>query len=112
MNNRFIKIVTLAASSVIFVSGCGDNSSFETPNTSGIATNDNVISQKNFTMLFAPVDVQYEDQVNGGFTAVTADISVQIGDNNNQLITGNRTIFFRTEWGLIEESVIAIPTWM
>ncbi|NOQ89098.1 MAG: hypothetical protein GQ550_09260, partial [Gammaproteobacteria bacterium] len=57
MNNRFIRIMTLVASSAIFVSGCGDTSTFETPNTSGTATNDNVISQKNFTILFSPVDV-------------------------------------------------------
>ncbi len=106
MNNRFIKIMALVASSVISVSGCGDTSTFETPNTSGTTTNNNTISQKNFTILFSPVDVQYEDQVNGGFTAVTAEVSVQIGDNNNQLITGNRTIVFRTEWGLIDPSCI------
>ena len=106
MNNRFIKIMALVASSAIFASGCGDTSTFETPNTSGTATNNNVISQKNFTILFSPVDVKYADLVNGGYTAVTAEISVQIGDNNNQLITANRTIFFRTEWGLIEESCI------
>jgi len=108
MNNRFIKIMALVASSAIFASGCGDTSTFQTPNTSDTAVNNNLISQNNFTMLFAPVDVQYQDQINGGFTAVTAEVSVQIGDNNNQLITGERTIIFRTEWGLIDPSCVTV----
>jgi len=105
MNIRFFNIIALIASSALFLAGCSeDNSALETPNTSGTPTNNNVISQKNFTILFSPVSVQYADTVNGGFTAVTSEISVQIGDNNNQLITGSHTVFFRTQWGLIDPS--------
>lgn len=103
MNIRFLTMIMLLTSSSLFLTGCSeDNSSFETPNTSGTQTNNNPISQKNFTLLFNPVSVAYVDLINGGFTAATAEISVQIGDNNNQLITGERTIHFRTEWGLID----------
>ena len=104
MNNRFIKIMALVASSAIFVSGCGDTSTFETPNTSTTPTNNNLISQNNFTILFSPVNPAFVDPTTGDYTAVTADVSVQIGDNNNQLITGGRVINFRTEWGLIDPS--------
>jgi hypothetical protein len=105
MNNRFLIIAPLLASSSFFLAGCSeDNSSFETPNTSGTPTNDNLISQNNFTILADPVDPGYLDPATGNYTAVTSVISVQIGDNNNQLITGPRLIQFRTEWGLIDPS--------
>jgi len=106
MNNRFIKTIPLIAGSAIFVSGCGDNSSFETPNTSETPTNNNLISQNNFTILFSPVNPDFLDPETGALKAVTSEVSVQIGDNNNQLITGAHTIFFRTEWGLIDPSCV------
>ena len=108
MNNRFIKIMALVASSVSFVSGCGDNSTFETPSTSGTFSNDGVISQKNFILLFSPVAPKFFDVVNNTFTEVTSEISVIIGDNDNRLITGSRTVFFRSEWGLIEPSCTTV----
>lgn len=104
MNNRFLTTIPLIASSALFVTGCGDNTAFETPNTSNTVTNNNLISQNNFTLLFNPVNASFLDPTTGEFTSVTGEISVQIGDNNNQLITGSRVINFRTEWGLIEPS--------
>jgi hypothetical protein len=103
MNNRFLNIFAIVACSTLLVTGCGeDNSSYETPNTTGTPTNDGLISQNNFTILFGPPDPKFYDVVTKDYTAVTSEISVQIGDNNNQLITGNHVINFRTEWGLID----------
>jgi len=103
MNNRFLTATLLASS--IYIAGCSDdNSAFETPNTSTTPTNDNLISQNNFTILADPVDPAFLDPTTGSYTSVTSKISVQIGDNNNQLITGPRLIQFRTEWGLIDPS--------
>ncbi len=106
MNNRFIKTIALLASSAIFISGCNDSSSFETPDTTStaLAINNNLISQNNFTILADPVNPGFFDPASGDYKSVTATISVQIGDNNNQLITGSRVINFRTEWGLIDPS--------
>jgi len=105
MNNRFLIIAPLLATSTLFLAGCSDdNSSYETPNLSDTPTNNNLISQNNFTLLFSPVNPEFLSPTEGGFTAVTSQVSVQIGDNNNQLITGSRVIRFRTEWGLIDPS--------
>ena len=107
MNNRFINIFSIIASCTLFAVGCSENnSSFETPNTSDTPTNDGLISQNNFTILFSEPTPTFYDPASKSYSAVTSDISVQIGDNNNQLITGSRTIFFRTEWGLIDPSCV------
>jgi len=105
MKYRLLTIAPLLASSTLFIAGCSDNnSSYETPNLSTTPSNDNLISQNNFTLLFSDPTPQYYDPTTGDYTAVTTEVSVQIGDNNNQLITGNRVIRFRTEWGLIDPS--------
>ena len=108
MNNHFLKTIALVASSAIFVSGCGDTSSFETPNTTSTPTNNNLIAQNNFTILFSDPTPKFFDPATGDFSSVTSDVSVQIGDNNNQLITGSNTIIFRTEWGLIDPSCVTV----
>lgn len=109
MNNRFISITVLVASSAILITGCGDNSSFETPNTTAVTTNDGLIAQNNFTLSLSPDKPKYVvDLTQGDFIAVTSEISVRIGDNNNQLITGSHTIQFRTEWGLIDPSCTTV----
>lgn len=105
MNFRFLKIAALISSSIFVIAGCGDNSSFETPATNGeTPANNNPISQNNFTIRADPVDPAFFDPATGKYATVTSTISVQIGDNNNQLITGSRVIYFRTEWGLIDPS--------
>ncbi|MDX2503734.1 MAG: hypothetical protein QNL62_04565 [Gammaproteobacteria bacterium] len=110
MNNRFfISITVLVTSSAILITGCGDNSSFETPNTTGIAINDGLIAQNNFILTATPDKPKFVVDLSAGdFVAVTSEISVQIGDNNNQLITGSHTIQFRTEWGLIDPSCTTV----
>ena len=102
MNYRFTNIFSVIICSALFATGCSeDNDSFLTENT-GTPANNNLISQNNFTLLFSPIDPKFFDPATGNFTAVTVEVSVQIGDNNNQLITGSRVINFRTEWGLID----------
>ena len=101
MNNRFLT-TSLVAGSLLFVAGCSNDSPFEPV---GSNANTGTVSQNNFTILFSPGRPEFFDP-DEGFTAVTSEVSVQIGDNNNQLITGNHTIFFRTEWGLIDPSCV------
>ncbi len=106
MKNHLYILLLVASSTLLLASCSEDNTSYETPNTSTTPLNDNLISQNNFTILFNPVNPEYYDSEENTFTAVTSEVSVQIGDNNNQLITGNRVIYFRTEWGLIDPSCI------
>ena len=104
MNNRFIKTIALVASSVVFVSGCGDNSSFETPNTSGTITNSGTVSQTNFSLLTADVAPAVIDASTGVFTKTDVELTVFIGDRNNQTLTDSHTINFVAEYGLVEPS--------
>jgi len=107
MNSRFLTLFALLASSTLFVAGCSEDSPFETPPAAGeTPLNDGLIAQNNFTILFDPPDPKYVDLKGGGYTSVTSQISVQIGDYKNQLITGAHTIRFRTEWGLIDPSCV------
>jgi len=105
MNNPFIKIMALVASSVISVSGCGDNSTFETPNTLGTVANSGTVSQKNFSILAEDVQPTIYDE-NGLATDTILDMTVKVGDSDNQLLTDEHTVFFATEWGLVEPSCV------
>ena len=100
MNNRILT-TTLLAGGILMATGCSDDSPFDANTNSN---NDGLISQNNFTLLFSDPTPKFIDPATGSFTSVTSEISVQIGDKNNQLITGSHTIQFRTEWGLIDPS--------
>ena len=105
MNTRFLKLCTLIASSTLFATGCGDNSSFETPNTSGASKNSGVVSQKNISLLAEDPQPEIFDDT-GAATDTTLVMTVKIGDRNNQLLTDEHTVYFATEWGLIEPSCV------
>ncbi len=105
MNNRFLTIIPLIASSAIFITGCGDNSAFETPGTAGDApVNAGIVSQKNFSILADDTQPPVFDLTAGTATDTTVSITVKVGDKKNQLLTDAHTVFFATEWGLIEPS--------
>jgi len=108
MNNRFLTIASLLASSTLFMTGCSeDNSAFETPNTSDTPTNPGVISQKNFTILADDLQPAiFASPASNTFTFTEMTISVFVGDRNNQILTDAHTVFFKTEWGLIEPSCV------
>ena len=110
MNNRFLTIASLLASSTLFMAGCSeDNSSFETPNTNpDITTNPGTVVQRNFIVESSDGFPAVIDLTAGTFTAQTTDIIVTIGDLNNQLLTDEHTVFFKTEWGLIEPSCVTV----
>lgn len=105
MNNRII-LLTLLAGSMLLISGCSeDNSSFETPNSS-ITTNAGIVSQKNLSILAEDVNPPIFDPATGGATDTSLTITVKIGDLNNVLLTDEHTIYFATEWGLIQPSCV------
>ena len=107
MNIRFLTIAPLIASSSLFMAGCSDdNSSFETPSTPGTVTNSGTISQKNFSLLTADIYPAVIDGTSGDFTKTDVELTVFIGDRNNQTLTDAHTINFVAEYGLIEPSCI------
>ncbi len=108
MNNRFINIMPLLVSSAIFVSGCGDPTSFETPNTSETVANAGIISQTNFSLLTADVAPPVIDASTGIFTKTDVELTVYIGDRNNQTLTDSHTINFVAEYGLVEPSCVTV----
>ena len=106
MNNRFLNIFTIIASSSLFVAGCSEDSPFETPPAAGeTPLNAGVVSHTNFTVTTSDIFPAVVDLAAGTFSAdPKVDISVKIGDLDNQLLTDEHTVFFKTEWGLIEPS--------
>ena len=105
MNNRFLTTTLLA--SAIYIAGCSDdNSSFETPNTSGTASNSGVVSQTNFSLLTADIYPAIIDGTTGDFTKTDVELTVFIGDRNNQVLTDAHTVHFVAEYGLIEPSCV------
>lgn len=106
MNNRLNTLLLVASSTLLLASCDESNESFETPNTSGIATNSGVISQKHFSLLTADINPAVFDGTTGTFTKTDVELTVFIGDRNNQTLTDAHTIFFRTDYGIIEPSCI------
>ena len=107
MNNRFLNIFTIVASSSLFLAGCSeDNSSFETPNLSDTPTVTGIVSHTNFTVTTSDIFPAVFDVSSNTYTEQTVEISVKIGDLNNQLLTDEHTVFFKTEWGLITKSCV------
>ena len=109
MNNRFLTITPLIVSCALSIAGCSDdNSSFETPSTGGAITNSGTISQKNFSLLTADVAPAVIDGTTGVFTKTDVDLTVFIGDRNNQTLTDSHTIHFVAEYGLVEPSCVTV----
>lgn len=100
MNNRFLTTLALTASSAIFVAGCSSDSPFETPNPD-IADNPGVVSQKNLSIVADDPQPAIYDATTGVFTDTQVEITVKVGDLNNQLLTDAHTIYFATEWGVL-----------
>lgn len=107
MNNRFIHIIALIASCAVFVSGCDDDG-FETPDSTDTDTppNSGIVSQRNLSILADNVNPPIFDTVENTATDTSVIITVKIGDKNNELLTDAHTVFFATEWGLIEPSCV------
>lgn len=111
MNNRFLIIAPMLVCSTLILSGCSDdNSSFETPNTNpDITTNPGTVSQNNFTILSSDLNPSiFPDPGSNTFTFTELTITARIGDRNNQLLSDEHTIFFKTEWGLIQGSCVTV----
>jgi len=108
MNNRFLTTMTMLTGSLFLAACSDDNSSYETPaSNSETPAISGVVAQKNLSVL--PEDTQpkiYDE--NGKATDTTLSITAKIGDKDNQLLTDAHTIYFATEWGLINRSCVTV----
>lgn len=102
--NRFL-VTSITISSMILV-GCSDNGfeSFEDPGTTSVTTNPGVISQMNFSILASEWAPTVIDPADGSFTQTDVTLTVFTGDRNNQTITDSHTVYFESEYGLINPS--------
>ena len=109
MNFRFLKLAMLLSSSAFVISSCSDNNAFEAPPTGNGETpiNSGVVSHNNFTVLSSDIEPAiFADPADTAFTFTELTITARVGDRNNQLLTDAHTVFFKTEWGLIEPSCV------
>jgi len=102
MNNRFLNTAAIIASCSLFVAGCGDISDLQNPNTE-ITPNTGTVSYNNFTILAEDLEPQIFAAPDGNtFTYHELQITVRIGDRNNNVLTDEHEVFFKTEWGLMQ----------
>ena len=102
MNNRFLMIAPILACGTFFLAGCSeDNSSYETPNLSDIATNPGIVSYKNFSLLASETQPTVIDPDTGIFTETDVVMTAYVGDRYNGILTDKHTVFFKTEYGTL-----------
>ena len=104
MNNLFLTTITLLASSTLFVTGCSDDSPFETQSTTGInelAPVSDVVTQiadqNSFSISREKTAV---DALN--FEGVTSGVTVRAADRHNNPVPDNTAVKFLTNGGRIE----------
>ena len=102
LNYGFISGVL--ASSLLLAGCSGDNEIFINPGTTTATTNPGVISQKNFSILADDPAPTVIDPTTGTFTKTDVELTIYIGDRNNQTITDAHTVSFVSEYGLINPS--------
>ena len=90
---------TLATS--LLLAACGDGDVFLTSGTATSTTNPGVISQKNFSILADNPTPTVIDPSTGSFTKTDVELTVYVGDRDNQTITDSHTVLFVAEYGLI-----------
>jgi len=104
MQNRAYTI-SLLLTGVLLMSGCeSDTSGLQTPNTE-IAANVGTISQANFSILAEDLEPSiFPDPDSNTLEFTELEITVNIGDRFNNILTNKHTIYFKTEWGLLQNS--------
>ena len=103
MNTYNRILLTLCSLSSVLLVGCSEDGfeAFEGASATSVTTNTGVISQKNFSVLaddWAPQVISAED---GSFTQTDVTLTVYTGDRNNETVTNPHTIYFVSEYGLI-----------
>ena len=105
MNNRFLTIIPLIASSAMLITGCGDNSAFETPaGDSTIPENSGTVALKNFSLLSADSQPTAIDRTTGIFTKTDVVLTAFVADRLDATLTDGHTVYFRAEAGVLNPS--------
>jgi len=101
--NGITKFLTIATACLL-VQACSSDENPFVGGGGGTAVNTGTISDKNFRLGadLSPAVLN----TNGTLNFVEVDVTINIGDRNNQILTDSHTVFFATEWGLIEESCV------
>lgn len=96
-------LVVCLGMSAALLAGCAEDQfeAFIDPGTTSVTTNPGVISQKNFSVLAEDPTPTVIDPADNSFTQTDVKLTVFAGDRNNQTITDAHTVFFMSEYGLI-----------
>jgi|GEM_PF-1783194 len=96
-------LIALACVSAVFLAGCSENGfeAFEDVSTQELPVNAGVISQTNFSILASDWAPQVINPDDGSFTKTDVTLTVFAGDRNNQTVTDAHTVYFESEYGLI-----------
>lgn len=99
--NRIL-VASISVSSVLLL-GCSEDGfeAFQDNTTANVTTNPGVISQMNFSILASDWAPQVIDPTDGSFTQTDVTLTVFTGDRNNQTVTDGHTVYFESEYGLI-----------
>ena len=102
MNINYRMLALCITAPAMFLAGCADNNEgFKDPGTTDVTSNPGIISQKNFSILADDVQPVVIDPMTGIFTKTDVTLTVFAGDRNNQTVTDGHTVYFVSEYGLI-----------
>lgn len=105
MRTTNYKLITLLLAATYIGTGCTDEDVLQSTTGENIP-NSGTVSQKNFVVTAGSTSLDVYDAVTDTYTAQETTITASIGDRNNQTLTDSHTIYFQTEYGLIEPSCI------
>lgn len=105
MRTMNYKLMAFIMTASILSSGCAGD---DVLSASGTNQNSGVVSQKNFNILADNIAPDVYDPISNTFTSDSVTITASIGDRYNQTLTDSHTIYFATEYGLIDPSCITI----
>ncbi|MDH5388129.1 MAG: hypothetical protein OEY06_06750 [Gammaproteobacteria bacterium] len=103
MRTMNYKLMAFIMTASILNFGCAGD---DVLSASGSNQNSGVVSQKNFNI--SASDIAPEVFNGSSFTYAEVTITASIGDRYNQTLTDSHTIYFATEYGLIDPSCITI----
>ena len=98
------KLLAFMVMSSLLMTGCSGTSDALGGGGTGVTANEGIVSQRNFTV--AATDIYPAVVDVDGFHVLDVTITAYIGDRNNQAITGSHTVYFETEWGVIDPSCV------
>ena len=106
MNNHLIALFSLITSSSLFIVGCGDTSTFETPANTVTLTNEiqtEIPDQNSLTLAFEKLAVEAINLV-----GVTNNVTAYVADRHNNPVPDDTAIKFLTNGGKIQPQCLTV----